>query len=345
MAQPRFMNKGITEITYASDDILQRFTAKDFTGEIRVRNADGSWGFDPPIAASELSGLEEIVQTIVDNTDAFPEAPIDGKQYARKNADWFEVAMPDVNTTIDNAITATVTVGGVSSGTTIPAGTEMEQVLRNILTPYQTSSLSTFTVQLTPTATLYEVGQQVSLGNAVFTYTNDSNGFAPKNFVVTGTGFTGTYQSSPIASDNSTQQYVSASTRTWTLAAQNANNVATNTLTFSRSAQWRVFFGALSSGSVTIGSLQQSKLNANQTTTWTSSTDNANGSNYTYLAYSASYPDLTSIVLNGAAPVLGAFTKQSDVSYTNSYGITQTYKVYKSNATGAFANGDTLTIS
>ena len=345
MAQPRFMNKGITEITYASDDILQRFTAKDFTGEIRVRNEDGSWGFDPPIAATELSGLTEIIQDIVDNTETFPEAPIDGKQYARQNADWYEVAIPDVNTTIDSAITATITVGGITAGTVKSAGTEMEQILRDILSPYQTSTLSTFTVQLTPTASLYEVGQQVMLGNAVFTYTNDSNSVPPKNFIVTGTGFAGTYQSSPIASDGSTQQYVSASTRTWTLSAQNANNVATNTLTFSRSAQWRMFFGALSTGTITISSLQQSKLNANQATTWTSTSDNTNGSNYTYITYSAAYPDLTSIVLNGAAPVLGAFTKQADISYTNSFGITQTYKVYRSNATGAFASGDTLTIS
>lgn len=345
MAQPRFMNKGITEITYASDDILQRFTAKDFTGEIRVRNVDGSWGFDPPIAATELSGLEEVVQTIVDNTDSFPEAPIDGKQYARQNADWYEVAVPEVSTTIQDPITATVTVGGITSGTVTPAGTEMEQILRNILTPYQTSTLTSLVIQLTPTASVYEVGQQVVLGNAVYTHTNDSNGVAPKNIVVSGVGFSGTYQSSPIPSNGSTQQYSGASTLSWTIVSQNAQNNATNSLTFSRSAQWRMFYGALSASTITIGSLQQSKLNATQSTTWTNTSANQTAGNYTYIAYSAAYPDLTSIVLNGAAPVLGAFTKQSDVSYTNAYGITQTYKVYRSNATGAFASGDTLTIS
>ena len=63
---------------------------------------------------------------------------------------------------------------------------------------------------------------------------------------------------------------------------------------------------------------------------------------YTYYAYRASEGDLENIKLNEDAPVLGAFTKLPDISGTNSYGASVTYRVYKSNSTMAFTN-DKLT--
>lgn len=65
---------------------------------------------------------------------------------------------------------------------------------------------------------------------------------------------------------------------------------------------------------------------------------------YTYYAYKASAGDLTSIIQDGAAPVLGAFTKQSDIIGTNLNGASVTYRVYRSNATQAFTN-NTLAFS
>lgn len=62
------------------------------------------------------------------------------------------------------------------------------------------------------------------------------------------------------------------------------------------------------------------------------------GGNYTYYVYAASAGDLTSVILDGAAPVLGAFTKLTDVSGTNSFGANVSYRVYRSNATNAFTN-------
>lgn len=65
---------------------------------------------------------------------------------------------------------------------------------------------------------------------------------------------------------------------------------------------------------------------------------------YTYYTYCASAGDLSSIIMDGAAPVLGAFTKLTDKTGTNSYGATVTYRVYKSNAPAAFTN-NSLVIS
>lgn len=68
----------------------------------------------------------------------------------------------------------------------------------------------------------------------------------------------------------------------------------------------------------------------------------ATSGNYTYYCYRASYGDLTSIVLDGSSPILGAFTKLSNVSVTNQFGVVETYIVYRSNATNAFTS-NTLT--
>lgn len=59
---------------------------------------------------------------------------------------------------------------------------------------------------------------------------------------------------------------------------------------------------------------------------------------YTYVAYPESYGYLTSAIMDGASPVLGAFSCCCDNSVTNYYGQSVDYIIYKSNATQAFTN-------
>ena len=66
----------------------------------------------------------------------------------------------------------------------------------------------------------------------------------------------------------------------------------------------------------------------------------AGASEYTYVSYPASFGDLTSVILDGASPVLGAFTKLSNVSVTNYYGEVVSNIVYRTNAVGAFTNNE-----
>ena len=61
---------------------------------------------------------------------------------------------------------------------------------------------------------------------------------------------------------------------------------------------------------------------------------------YTYYAYVSSAGDLNSIIQDGAAPILGAFTKQSDIGGTNTFGANVTYHIYRSNAPQAFTNNN-----
>ena len=69
-------------------------------------------------------------------------------------------------------------------------------------------------------------------------------------------------------------------------------------------------------------------------------TATAPSGNYTYYAYCAAAGDLASIIMDGVTPVLGSFTKMTDVSGTNSYGSTVTYRIYKSNAPAAFTSNN-----
>ena len=67
------------------------------------------------------------------------------------------------------------------------------------------------------------------------------------------------------------------------------------------------------------------------------------GNAYTYYVYKSSAGDLTSIS-QGVLPVLTAFTKQPDITGTNAWGATVSYRVYKSNSKAAFS-GATLIFS
>ena len=64
----------------------------------------------------------------------------------------------------------------------------------------------------------------------------------------------------------------------------------------------------------------------------------ASATNYTYYVYAASAGDLSNVILDGTTPILGAFTKLTDLTGTNLNGADVTYRVYRSNAKGAFTN-------
>lgn len=114
---------------------------------------------------------------------------------------WIEFST-DVEPITKNNINATITVGGISKGTLISAGTRLEDILNNILSPYVSSKLKTFNVSLNPYATIYEVGVSIAIGNATFTYDNDSNGNSPIKFSINGYSFPETeFSNSPITSN------------------------------------------------------------------------------------------------------------------------------------------------
>lgn len=65
---------------------------------------------------------------------------------------------------------------------------------------------------------------------------------------------------------------------------------------------------------------------------------------YTYIIYESTFANITTIIMNGATPVLGAFTQESNLTIVNEAQFSILYKVYRTNITQAFT-GATLVIS
>lgn len=102
---------------------------------------------------------------------------------------------------------------------------------------------------------------------------------------------------------------------------------------------YRNVLGFSSATSITISDIEgfgNISLTNSKARTFTGVT--ASASQYTYYVYAASAGDLANVILDGTTPILGAFTKLTDVSGTNLNGANVTYRVYRSNAQGAFTN-------
>ena len=71
---------------------------------------------------------------------------------------------------------------------------------------------------------------------------------------------------------------------------------------------------------------------------WLLNNITTSGTEYFYIAYPSDWGDLSGVELDGSSPILGAFTKQGDISFTNDGGLSLTYAVWRSNALGAFTS-------
>jgi hypothetical protein len=98
-------------------------------------------------------------------------------------------------------------------------------------------------------------------------------------------------------------------------------------------------------GQTVVASLDNPSLLASRARTVICNIDNDTIGYYSYIAYPASFGNLTGIIQNGALPVLSAFTLLGDFNYTNAYGVIVSMRVYVSNSDAAFASGTSLAIS
>jgi hypothetical protein len=274
------------------------------------------------------------------------------------------------NTILQNNLLTNQTVGGLSSGTSLPSGSSVESVLRRILITYIPPTLSGLVMRNgasnIPTSAR-DVGNSFTVNTASFSATADNpDGIFPVSSSWTGSGadigtqtfyFGDNVLSSSNArsiGDNYTINRASASgTVTFTVNGRRSDNNAAITGTSTSIAfLWRNYLAA-SSTLVSDNTTAQTVVNATVASvlasnkTWTATCTAANDTlgNFTYIIYPASYGDLSNIIQNGATPVLGAFTKIGDFTISNAFGSSILVRIYKSNADKAFANGTTLAIS
>jgi hypothetical protein len=331
--------------------------------------ANASYPATPSIIANIIPiGAQGRDSNLNELNDVLISTPTDGQAlvYDSTTSKWINEDPKDI---LNSTLLTNQTVGGVASGASYPTGTPLETIVRNILVTYIPPSFNTLRAR-NGTTTLgtgtYEIGTTFTVNNFTATIVADNpNGNPPTNGTISVSGAqagngniqtgltltTGTYTSPTFTATNYTRN--TNGSVTFTISGLDANSVL-RSVTQSYSFQSYNYFGGASTlvnSDATATSVrntiqsQRKAFDTNRAWSTTGTTQTNDPANFTYIMYPASYGDLTSVLL-GATPVLGAFTKIGDFNILTENGnVTVSYRVYKSNATGAFANGASLTIS
>lgn len=248
----------------------------------------------------------------------------------------------------------TTTVGGLTGSSAI-AGLTYDQIFQLMLCPYNAPSFASFGIS--GQSTSIEVGTIIS-GSKSFTWSFNQSGNVQANTL----DIVDTTNSTTIVTNTSTTfPYTAtlgivsksvAGTNVWTATADNTQSTQFSS-TFTVNWRWKNYLAASSTvisdnstAQIVIDSgVVDSILDSDRVWTATCTSANNNASNYTYIIYPATYGDLSTISHNGPLPVLSAFTKLGDYTISNVYGKSTSFRIYKSNSPGAFANDTTLAIT
>ena len=149
----------------------------------------------------------------------------------------------------------------------------------------------------------------------------------------------------------------------FTVTTDSRTTVETQSIGKSFPFQWRNYLAASStviSSDADLQNVLDNDVVVNQFDTnisWIAicGTENENTSNFTYIIYPSSgdskggYGTISNIIYNGALSIFdgtsGAFTYLGTFTANNNQAISKEWRVYKSNAPGAFIDGDKLTIT
>lgn len=271
---------------------------------------------------------------------------------------------------LTQTLTSNQNVGGIVSGDVFNAGSSIEALLRTMLITYIEPTVSNLNVQNGGSQVSYatrDVNNSFTCDSVTFSAGVDSpNGDFPENSTLAVTGnlptslnFNETGPTNVIASNtiSFTSKTINCATDNGTVQfrvnTESRNTADTQSTTRNISFQWRNYLAASATVIANGTDLQNvldndvavSALDSNKAWNPTCTAANNDGTKFTYIIYRASYGALSSVIQDGATPVLGAFTELSQQSATNSYGATLTWRIYKSNAPGAFASGTVLTIT
>ncbi len=261
-------------------------------------------------------------------------------------------------------------VGGITSGEVFNAGSSIEALLRTMLITYIEPTVSNLNIQIGGVQLSYsarDVNNALTCDSVTFSAGVDSpNGQFPENstLVVTGnvpssndfneTGPTNVQASNTISFTTKTINCATTNgTVLFKVNTESRSTVDTQSTQRSILFQWRNYLAASATVIANGTDLQNvlnndvavSQLDTNKVWSPTCTSANNDGTKFTYIIYKASYGALSSVIQDGATPVLGAFTELSQQTANNNQGASETWRIYKSNAAGAFASGTVLTIS
>jgi hypothetical protein len=274
---------------------------------------------------------------------------------------------------LSSSLNTTLSVGGINSGLTINAGTDFNTIFLQLLAPYQKPVLSNAILKNVSTNLSTNnrlVGDTITFNKIIVTSSIENPGTAySQNVSVTASGTTVSYSTSlgNLSTENNEISLGSIITRqrntegniVFTINGQSSTVVqlTPTTITF---PYYFANYLCVSTVSISTNAGAQSIIDDTNnivalsiigSKSWTATCTSENNLNkFTYIIYPESYGTLTAISQRHT-DVYSAFTQVFNVgagnyifTLDNSNSITSTYYIYKSNASGAFADGVILTM-
>lgn len=330
------------------DTIKSWFQRGDKPTEEEFGNTwDSFWHKFEKIAMSAIDGLQDALNSKANTNHNHEISQVNGLEDALANAG---------GGAIEHDIIATVAGGGFEVGDVVPQGTTLTDYATMHIAPYVAPELNSLTIS-GDAASPFEVGQTFTVQGSQIYADNDSDGNPPANIKIVGNGFLpDTVRSVGYnAPDDPATVAVTITspggTATWIVTGEDKNGVAISQRSVTKPWYPLFKFGASpievvdnATAQQVYDALQQSWAQGTNNKTVTTTADNEDVNNYTYILYYYPYGDLDGIIQDGATPVLGAFTR-IEGNITTQYGALMSVLIYKSNAKGAFLNGTSLAIS
>lgn len=346
----------------------------------------------PSVSLSNISNLNELSITNIsdigdlalgDLYDVETSGVSDG-QVLSYDADTNTYSFVDVGSlsgtdhVITNSITVTNLDGGFSHilGSTYTSGTQIEDILKEILEPYNPTAiyLNYLMVSLdltdgtqgppqqTSSSLLVEVGRRLEVTGFKSTVaepeqtTDNSVTLFANNSIVEG-GFADDTTEKTLASADVHEYNTPATVTYYVSALDSGGDGGSSQVITSNSIQlewkYRVKLGASSVASISSSAEAESlfdsiNLPVNQlrseldiTTTANAAMDTAG--NYTWIMYPSAFGPLTDVLV-GATSVLSDFESPVTYNITNQYGATNAYLFYRSTYDDAFAEGQQVKV-
>lgn len=297
---------------------------------VKIINSDSTHG--------ELNGTEYI--------------NADGKYRYRENGTWkYRASTADLTTTTvyNGTSPTTVTVGGLTSGTSI-SGQSLMDIIESIVAPYVDPAFSAFSVS--GQSTTVEVGTTLS-GSKTFTWTLAANSGVVNTIdiyditagatLLAGTANDG----SQAQAVTSIQLNVDGSTQSWRGIANNSSPVGTvNSSAFTVTSRYYRFYGASPSSPANSAAVRALTSSAFHTgaTTFTLETGSTETKFVVALPPGVTISSVIDVdALN--AVITDEYVLTGTVSVTDAGGTSRSYNVYEMNVGAAYSSSHTHSIT
>jgi hypothetical protein len=221
------------------------------------------------------------------------------------------------------ALTAGSTVGGITAGTNLE-DKSLYEVFELLLNPYQPPAFTSFAI--TGQSQTLEIGASIASGSKTFTWGISNSSNVTANTLII-TGEPGTIVSGGSITSPYSYNLASAITKTTVNSTSTFTISATNTKS-SFTVTWKANLYVGKNTGTTINEAAAEALTSTLGGVHTGEKAFAAGAGYIYYAYPSNFADINTMK-DKATNLDVPYINLSDISITNSFSTTTTYKVFR----------------